>query len=184
MPCIISGLVKRRIVSEVVVVGIKILGGWRGANICVTSTVTKIVSERFCCFIDSGGPCHLTNPTSRNFWRKKGAEAGIRTQSQEIWRLTIAVATMVKAIHTHTKHTFSTTLGYCQQQLMKLRLACDNARHLCSKKLLWNHCLGHDAGIKWSDGADRLAGKAAITSGLRLGRSEALKWVCGTTCGT
>ena len=40
--------------------------------------------------------------------------------------------------------------------------------------LLWTHCPGH-AGVKRNDRADRLAGKAALTSGLRLGRSKALR---------
>ena len=42
-------------------------------------------------------------------------------------------------------------------------------RHL--RKLLWVYCPGH-AGVK---GADRQAGKATLTSGLLLGRSEVLK---------
>ena len=41
-------------------------------------------------------------------------------------------------------------------------------------KLLWVCCPGH-AGVKGNDRADRLAGKATITSGLLLGRSEVLR---------
>ena len=39
---------------------------------------------------------------------------------------------------------------------------------------LWVYCPGH-AGVKGNDRADRLAGKATLTSGLLLGRSEALR---------
>ena len=42
------------------------------------------------------------------------------------------------------------------------------------RKLLWVYCLGH-AGVTRNDRADRLAGKATITSGLFLGRSEVLR---------
>ena len=42
------------------------------------------------------------------------------------------------------------------------------------RKLLWVYCPGY-AGVKRNDRADRLAGKATITSGLRLGRSEVLR---------
>ena len=42
------------------------------------------------------------------------------------------------------------------------------------QKLLWVHCPGH-AGVKGNDRADRLAGKATLTSGLLLGRYEVLK---------
>ena len=42
------------------------------------------------------------------------------------------------------------------------------------QKLLWIHCPGH-AGVKRNDRADRLAGKATLTSGLLLGRSEMLR---------
>ena len=38
---------------------------------------------------------------------------------------------------------------------------------------LWVYCPGH-AGVKGNDWADRLAGKATLTSGLLLGRSEVL----------
>ena len=41
------------------------------------------------------------------------------------------------------------------------------------RKLLWVYCPGH-AGVKGNDRADRLAGKATLTSGLLLGRSEVL----------
>ena len=41
------------------------------------------------------------------------------------------------------------------------------------RKLLWVYCPGH-AGVKGNDRADRLAGKATITNGLFLGRSEVL----------
>ena len=41
-------------------------------------------------------------------------------------------------------------------------------------KLLWVHCPGH-AGMKGNDPADRLAGKATLTSGLLLGSSEVLR---------
>ena len=41
-------------------------------------------------------------------------------------------------------------------------------------KLLWVYCSGH-ARVKANDRADRLAGKAALTSGLLLGRSEVLR---------
>ena len=39
------------------------------------------------------------------------------------------------------------------------------------RKLLWVYCPGH-AGVKGNDPADRLAGKATLTSGLLLERSE------------
>ena len=42
------------------------------------------------------------------------------------------------------------------------------------RKLLWVYCLGH-AGVKGNDRADRLMGKATLTSGLFLGRSEVLR---------
>ena len=42
------------------------------------------------------------------------------------------------------------------------------------RKLLWVYCSGH-AGVKGNDPADRLAGKATLTSGLLLGRSEMLR---------
>ena len=48
------------------------------------------------------------------------------------------------------------------------------ALHIHLPKHLWVYCPGH-AGGKGNDRADRLAGKAIITSGLRLGRSEVLR---------
>ena len=42
------------------------------------------------------------------------------------------------------------------------------------RKLLWVYHPGH-AGVKGNDQADRLAGKAPITNGLLLGRSEVLR---------
>ena len=42
------------------------------------------------------------------------------------------------------------------------------------QKLLWVYCPGH-AGVKGNDREDRLAGKASLTSGLVLGRSEVLR---------
>ena len=42
------------------------------------------------------------------------------------------------------------------------------------QKLLWVYCPGY-AGVKGNDRADRLAGKAVLTSGLLLGRSEMLR---------
>ena len=42
------------------------------------------------------------------------------------------------------------------------------------RKLLWVYCPGH-AGVKENDRADRLDGKATLTSGLLLGRSEVLR---------
>ena len=42
------------------------------------------------------------------------------------------------------------------------------------RKLLRVYCPGH-AGVKGNDRADRLAGKAILTSGLLLGRSEVLR---------
>ena len=42
------------------------------------------------------------------------------------------------------------------------------------RKLLWVYCPGH-AGVKGNDRADRLAGKATLTSGLLLGRFEVLR---------
>ena len=42
------------------------------------------------------------------------------------------------------------------------------------QNLLWVYCPGH-AGVKGNDRADRLAGKAALTSGWLLGRSEVLR---------
>ena len=45
---------------------------------------------------------------------------------------------------------------------------------ICLRRLLWVYCPGH-AGVKGNDRADRLAGKAALKSGLLLGRSEVLR---------
>ena len=42
------------------------------------------------------------------------------------------------------------------------------------RKLLWVYCPGH-AGVKGNDRADRLAGKATLTSGLLVGRTEVLR---------
>ena len=42
------------------------------------------------------------------------------------------------------------------------------------RKLQWVYCPGH-AGVKGNVLADRLAGKATLTSGLLLGRSEVLR---------
>ena len=42
------------------------------------------------------------------------------------------------------------------------------------QKLMWVYCPGH-AGVKGNDRADRLVGKATITSSLLLGRSEVLR---------
>jgi len=42
------------------------------------------------------------------------------------------------------------------------------------RKLLWVYCPGH-TGVKGNDRADRLAGKATLTSGLLLGRSEVVR---------
>ena len=42
------------------------------------------------------------------------------------------------------------------------------------RKLLWVYCPGH-ARVMGNDRADRLAGKATLTSGLLLGRSEVLR---------
>ena len=42
------------------------------------------------------------------------------------------------------------------------------------RKLLWVYCPGH-AGGKGNDRADRLEGRATLTSGLILGRSEVLR---------
>ena len=42
------------------------------------------------------------------------------------------------------------------------------------RKLPWVYCPGH-AGVKGNDRADRLAGKATLTSGLLLRRSEMLR---------
>ena len=42
------------------------------------------------------------------------------------------------------------------------------------RKLMWVYCPGH-ARVKGNDRADRLAGKAAVTSGLLLERSEVLR---------
>ena len=42
------------------------------------------------------------------------------------------------------------------------------------RKLLWVYYLGH-AGVKGNDRADRLAGKATLSSGMLLGRSEVLR---------
>ena len=42
------------------------------------------------------------------------------------------------------------------------------------QKLLWVYCPGH-AGVKGNNRADRLAGKAALTCGLLLGRSKVLR---------
>ena len=42
------------------------------------------------------------------------------------------------------------------------------------RKLPWAYCTG-PAGVKGNDRADRLAGKATLTGGLLLGRSEVLR---------
>ena len=44
----------------------------------------------------------------------------------------------------------------------------------CDTMFPWGYCRGH-AGLKGNDRADRLACKATLTSGLRLGRSEVLR---------
>ena len=49
-------------------------------------------------------------------------------------------------------------------------------RNLDIQKILWVYCPGH-AGVKGNDRADRLAGTATITTGLRLGKSEVLRAV-------
>ena len=46
--------------------------------------------------------------------------------------------------------------------------------HIHPQILLLLHCSGQ-AGVKGNDRADRLAGKAAITSDLCVGRSEVLR---------
>ena len=46
--------------------------------------------------------------------------------------------------------------------------------HIHLRKLLWVYCPGH-TGVKGNDRAERLAGKAAITSDLCLGRPEVLR---------
>ena len=45
------------------------------------------------------------------------------------------------------------------------------------RKLLWVYCPGH-AGVKGNDRTDRLAGKATLTNGSLLGRSEVLRSLC------
>ena len=42
------------------------------------------------------------------------------------------------------------------------------------RRILWVYCPGH-AGVKGNDRADRLAGKATVTGGLRPGRSKVLR---------
>ena len=42
------------------------------------------------------------------------------------------------------------------------------------RNVLWVYCPGH-AGVKGNHREDRLAGKATLTSGLLLGRSEVLR---------
>ena len=42
------------------------------------------------------------------------------------------------------------------------------------RRIRWVYCAGH-AGVKEHDREDRLAGKATITGGVRLGRSEVLR---------
>ena len=42
------------------------------------------------------------------------------------------------------------------------------------RNLLWMYCPGH-AGVKGNDRADRVAGKATIISGLRMGSSEVFR---------
>ena len=42
------------------------------------------------------------------------------------------------------------------------------------RRILWVYCPGH-AGVKGNDRAERPAGKATVTGGLRLGRSEVLR---------
>ena len=61
-------------------------------------------------------------------------------------------------------------------------MECVNGLH-CShlRKLLCVYFPGH-AGVKGNDRADRLAGKATLTSGLLLGRCEVLRSL-RTTCG-
>ena len=55
----------------------------------------------------------------------------------------------------------------------KPRLECVDGR-ISTFETSWVYCPGH-TGVDGNDRADRLAGKATITSGLRLGRSEVLR---------
>ena len=64
----------------------------------------------------------------------------------------------------------------------KPRLECVDGRHPPSKTPVHTYCPGH-AGVKGSDRAGRLAGKATLTSGLLLGRSEMLRSLRHTSCG-
>ena len=56
----------------------------------------------------------------------------------------------------------------------KPRVECVDAVDIHLRKLPWVYCPGH-AGVKGNDRADRLAGKATLTSSLLLGKSEVLR---------
>ena len=53
-------------------------------------------------------------------------------------------------------------------------MECVDAVDIHLRKLLWVYCPGH-AGVKGNDRADRLAGKATLTSGSLLERFEVLR---------
>ena len=56
----------------------------------------------------------------------------------------------------------------------KPRVECVDAVDIHLRKFLWVYCPGH-AGVKGNDRADRLAGKATLTSGSLLERFEVLR---------
>ena len=106
--------------------------------------------------------------------------------------LTMAVEAVIHALrwiasrgdsqttHAYYPHRFSELAAKSEKWNGKSRLACVNGRPDI-RKLLWVYCPAH-AGIKGNDRADRLAGKATITSGLSLGRSEVLRYLKHYLC--
>ena len=71
----------------------------------------------------------------------------------------------------HTAIHVSCSSPYCYTCILQL---CCFYSSCSSCALLWLYCPGH-AGAKGNDRTDRLAGKATLTSGLLLGRSEVLR---------
>ena len=71
-----------------------------------------------------------------------------------------------------TTHAILLTDSMSLVQKMKSGMGSPDRKPL--QKVLWVYCPGHGR-VKGNDQADRLAGKANLTSGLLLGRSEVLR---------
>ena len=111
-------------------------------------------------------------------WRGKCA-ARISLSTQSGWGFTVkqGVTTIHEDSAAYTVSTSSLTMEVEAVTHALHRNVPIVSIHL--PKLLWVYCLGH-AGLKGNDRVDRMAGKATLTSGLLLGRSETLR---STTCG-